>query len=518
MRHKTLRSAAASIGATIAIAIAIATPQVAGAAVVTVTPALPAPGDAVSVRAAGFVPGTRGEAALGGAPKRRVRADRAGRVTVVLLLRASTGTGPHRLRVRAGRREMVTSVTILRPRAAPSTMAVLEGQRRVLVPVARGRPGDTIELRLTRFPRGAPVSARLGGIALAPARAGSGTTVVQRATVPALPSSTRALRVTVGRFAVSLRFQVLPAVTAPPPLPQPPPGVDPVIAAAGDIACSPNDPAFNGGAGTAALCRQAATSDLLAGTGLSAVLALGDVQYDCATPADFAGSFLPSWGRVLSIVRPTPGNHEYIAGNPDLYGARGCTSGAAGYFSTFGSAAGDPGRGYYSFDLGSWHIVSLNTNLAGPSSCPIVSCAASSDQVQWLEADLAASRAACTLVYWHHPLFSSKAPSDASRPFWDALYEAGADVVLNGHVHNYERFAPQRPDGTDDPVTGIRQFVVGTGGKSLEKSGRLGPRTEASGSAFGVLRMALRPGSYDWRFVPIAGASFTDAGSAACHR
>jgi hypothetical protein len=290
-----------------------------------------------------------------------------------------------------------------------------------------------------------------------------------------------------------------------------------VIAAAGDIACSPRDPDFKGGAGTAITCRQRATSDLLVGAGLSAVLALGDNQYECAGVADFAGSFNASWGRVKSLIRPTPGNHEYISANPDGYGGTGCTSGAQGYFSYFGAVAGDPSRGYYSFDLGAWHLVSLNTNLADASSCPIVSCAAGSEQERWLKADLAAHPAACTLAYWHQPLFSSKTRSTASRPFWDALQAAGADVVLNGHVHTYERFAAQRPDGAADPAGGIREFVVGTGGKSVEDIGTRAANSELRSATFGVLQLTLHPGSYDWRFRPVAGETFSDAGSGSCH-
>jgi hypothetical protein len=290
-----------------------------------------------------------------------------------------------------------------------------------------------------------------------------------------------------------------------------------VIAAAGDIACSSADPSFAGGAGTATLCRQRATSDLLVNAGYSAVLVLGDNQYDCARLADFASSFDLSWGRVKSLIRPAPGNHEYISSNPDAYGQSGCTEGAQGYFSYFGAAAGDPARGYYSFDLGAWHIVSLNTNLADASSCPVVSCAAGSEQEQWLRADLAAHPAACTLAFFHHPLFSSKTPTAAVRPLWDALYAAGVDVVLNGHVHNYERFAPQRPDGSADPAAGIREFVVGTGGKSLEDAGTASANSELRGGTYGVLQLTLRGATYDWQFRPVAGGSFTDAGTTACH-
>lgn len=378
-----------------------------------------------------------------------------------------------------------------------------------------------IDLRISGHPRRAMLNVRLAATTLARRRASSRGALTLRAATPLVAPGARRITIASARSTISIPYRVLatpPApAPAPPPIVPPPPAPDPVIATAGDIACSPNDPDFAGGAGTSAACRQRATSDLLVGAGLSAVLALGDIQYDCARLADFAGSFGPTWGRVQSIIRPTPGSHEYLSSNPDAYGASGCTSGAQGYFSYFGAAAADPPRGYYSFDLGGWHIVSLNTNLADANSCPIVSCTADSEQEQWLRADLAAHPASCTLAFFHHPLFTSKTRSYASRPLWDALYAAGVDVVLNGHVHNYERFAPQRPDGTADPAGGIRQFVVGTGGKSREDLGTAAPNSEARGNDFGVLGLTLRRGSYDWRFPPVAGATFTDAGSTACH-
>jgi hypothetical protein len=283
------------------------------------------------------------------------------------------------------------------------------------------------------------------------------------------------------------------------------------IVAAGDIACSPDDPFFNNGLGLSGNCRQMATSDLFVGKGFSDVLTLGDAQYDCATAADFAGSFHPSWGRAKSIMHPATGNHEYK-----------CDEAAGGYFGYFGGAAGEPASGYYSFDIGSWHIVSLNTNNASATGCPWVSCAAGSPQERWLRADLAAHRSACTIALWHHPLFSSKSAgvSAASRAFWEDLYAAGAEIVLNGHVHNYERFNPQRPDGTLDP-NGIAQFVVGSGGVNLEATEDDGSPPAANRGAatktFGVLALTLRATSYDWKFLPEAGRSFNDSGSANCH-
>jgi hypothetical protein len=283
---------------------------------------------------------------------------------------------------------------------------------------------------------------------------------------------------------------------------------DPVIAAAGDIACDPASGGFNAGLGTAGACRQLYTSNILVQGGYEAVLPLGDSQYEDGLLADFLLSYDLSWGRVKAITRPVPGNHEYHTGS------------AAGYFDYFngiGSGtgpAGDRNRGYYSYDIGNWHLVALNSNCGA-----IGGCGATSPQGQWLRDDLAASSASCTLAYWHHPLFSSGEYSpgiSSTRPLFQALYDSGADVVLNGHDHNYERFAPQDANGAFDP-RGIRQFIVGTGGNSNYAQGTPLANSEVRNStSFGVLELTLGADSYDWRFVPAAGDTFTDSGSEAC--
>ena len=278
---------------------------------------------------------------------------------------------------------------------------------------------------------------------------------------------------------------------------------DPVIAAAGDIACDPADPAYNGGNGTATACRQRATSDLLVGAGYDAVLLLGDNQYWDGHLARYQKSFDPTWGRLGSLLRPAPGNHEYL------------TPGAQGYFDYFGPAAGDRSRGYYSYDLGTWHVVALNSNCGS-----IGGCGPGSPQLQWLAADLAAHPRACTLAYWHHPRFSSGVHGDdaAYEAFWQTLYQAGADLVLVGHDHDYERFAPQDPSGRAAPRYGIRQIVVGTGGHSLRPFPTIRPNSQARNAQdFGILELRLRSDGYDWRFLPAAGGVFTDSGSATCH-
>jgi Bacterial Ig domain/Chitobiase/beta-hexosaminidase C-terminal domain/Calcineurin-like phosphoesterase len=291
---------------------------------------------------------------------------------------------------------------------------------------------------------------------------------------------------------------------------------DPVIATAGDIACDPSAGGFNGGSGTATDCRQKSTAALLSGA--DAVLPLGDNQYNCGGASAFAQSYDPSWGQYKSISYPVPGNHEYLT-SPGT----NCSSSpnAAGYYSYFGSRAGDPTKGYYSYNLGSWHIIALNSECGYVAS--LGSCGLGSPEETWLRNDLAAnSSAPCTLAYWHRPRFASTlSGGDKSySQFWTDLYNAHADVVLAGHAHWYERFAQQNPAGQVDPA-GIREFVVGTGG---EESGSLpessSANTQAIGSGvFGVLKMALHPGSYDWNFVREANSksTFTDSGSTACH-
>jgi Fibronectin type III domain/Calcineurin-like phosphoesterase len=291
----------------------------------------------------------------------------------------------------------------------------------------------------------------------------------------------------------------------------PAPGPDPVIMAAGDQACDPTYSSFNNGLGTPTSCHQKYTSDLVVNQGLAAVLVLGDNQYECGGYDAFLGSYDPTWGRVKSITYPVPGNHEYhTTGGLDC----DATGTAAGYFRYFGTAAGDPTKGYYSFNLGTWHLIALNSN------CAIVSCSASSAQANWLRADLAANPRACTLAFWHHPKFTSGTNSPGSssvKPLYQALYDEKADLVLVGHDHDYERFALKDPEGALDPSRGIRQIVVGTGGRSFHNWGTIQPGSEArSNDTFGVLKLTLQPTSYDWRFVPEAGKTYTDSGSTPC--
>src|SRR5215218_7052284 len=271
---------------------------------------------------------------------------------------------------------------------------------------------------------------------------------------------------------------------------------DPVVVAAGDIAsCESNG--------------DEATAHLLArihGT----VLTLGDNAYDEGTAATFRECYGPSWGRYKARTRPAPGNHDYSGGEASIGSAKG-------YFAYFRKYAGYPFKGYYSYNLGQWHLISLNSNCA-----EVDHCVSSSPQMRWLKANLAAtSDKRCTLAYFHHPRFSSgeeHGSIEEVKPLWDALYAAGVEVVLSGHEHNYERFAPQDPEGRADPERGIREFVVGTGGESHYPIFEPIANSEIHNDhTYGVLKLTLHPKGYEWRFVPAGGWTFTDSGSGWCH-
>jgi hypothetical protein len=289
-----------------------------------------------------------------------------------------------------------------------------------------------------------------------------------------------------------------------------------VIAAAGDIACDPDSSNFNGGLGQSSACRQKYTADLMLGmSNLQAVLALGDNQYYCGGYSAFTQSYDLSWGKLKSITHPVVGNHEYLTS-----GGTGCDQsnlGGAGYFKYFGAAAGDPTQGYYAFNIGSWRLYALNSNCSAAGGC-----SATSPQGQWLAADLAANPRTCVLAYWHIPLWSSGGRAAANtKALTQILYNAGADVVLTGHDHTYERFAPQDPNSNPDPTNGIRAWVVGTGGANHTSLSALAPNSQVFNSnTFGVLKLTLHADSYDWQFIPATftgNGTFTDSGTASCH-
>ena len=258
------------------------------------------------------------------------------------------------------------------------------------------------------------------------------------------------------------------------------------------------------GAGDIADCStpwDEATADLLDGIP-GIVFTAGDNAYEEGTAEEYANCYGPSWGRHKNRTYPATGNHEYHSHD------------AAPHFEYFGAAAGDPDKGYYSYEAGAWKVIVLNSN-AGR-----VPVDAGSEQEQWLRDELASSDHACTLAYWHHPRFSSGVYGDDVRfdAFWQALHEYGAELVVVGHEHHYERLAPLNPAGELDSEAGIRQIIAGTGGRYLRPTGV--PRTGSevrNSETFGVLKLTLYHDSYEWDFVPVAGQTFTDSGSGVCH-
>lgn len=260
------------------------------------------------------------------------------------------------------------------------------------------------------------------------------------------------------------------------------------LLAAGDVAdCS--------------LADDAATASVLASR-TGAVAMLGDGAYPHGSSGDYASCYGPTWGRVKARTRPVPGDHDYE------------TPGATGYFGYFGAAAGQPGQGWYSYDLGAWHVIALNSICSD-----IGGCGPGSAQIQWLQDDLAAHPAQCTLAYWHAPKYSagSVGGSGAMDTAWDVLSSAGAELVLNGNDHDYERF-PELSASGQPSTPGMREFVVGTAGAKLHAFKSAQPAAEArQATTHGVLQLTLRGDGYDWRFLPASGGSFTDAGSGNCH-
>jgi peptidoglycan/xylan/chitin deacetylase (PgdA/CDA1 family) len=290
------------------------------------------------------------------------------------------------------------------------------------------------------------------------------------------------------------------------------PNPEPVLASAGDIACDPTSPAYNNGNGTATTCRAKATSNLLVGADL--VLPLGDDQYNCGGLGAFNQSYDPSWGRFKSISYPVPGDKDYAtSGGTDCPATPG-----AGYYQYFGARAGDPAKGYYSYDVGQWHVIALNS---GPCGDTPAFCAAGSAQEQWLKADLAAKAPnGCTLAYYQNPRFASRTSGGLTymQALWADLYAGGTDVVLNGDSHWYERFAPMDASGNADSLYGIREFIVGTGGAGLDAPANPLPTSEVlNNGTHGVIRLTLHSTGYDWTFVHDTDGTFTDSGSATCH-
>jgi len=282
---------------------------------------------------------------------------------------------------------------------------------------------------------------------------------------------------------------------------------DPVLIGAGDVADGLN---LN-------LSGAMATAALIDAYPNATVFADGDMPHNNGTEGDFARAYEPTWGRFKNRTIPAIGNHEYYALN------------GTAYFNYFGAAAGDATKGYYSLNLGAWHIIVINSG----DMCYPVACSAGSPQELWLKNDLATNTQPCTLALWHEPLYTSVAsgqgvsPNTGMQAMWQDLYNANltpnaakakVDLVVNGHIHNYERFAPQDANGNLDTANGIVEIVAGTGGASHFTFGTAAANSLVRNStAFGVLKLTLHSSSYDWQFIPVAGQTFTDSGTQACH-
>ena len=260
----------------------------------------------------------------------------------------------------------------------------------------------------------------------------------------------------------------------------------PTLVGAGDIADCGSDGAE----------RTAAMLDTMRGT----IFIAGDVAYvSKKNPHPFVTCFDPAWGRHRARIRPAVGNHEYSDEGP------------AAYFDYFGAQAGPRPGGYYSYDLGTWHVIALNTNIPADAGSP---------QLAWLQSDLASHLGRCTVAYMHHPRFSSgsHAEQDKLVPLWRTFQRFGVSVAIAGHDHIYERFAPLDTNGAPDSVNGIRQFVVGTGGAHRSSIGSVLAGSEVhSTDTFGLLRLSLLKDRYRWEFAPVKKHGFRDAGESACH-
>jgi acid phosphatase type 7 len=487
MRRRTL---------TIALAVLLAAPAGADAASLKLRSAIAPPGASVAAEGAGWRPGSgvtirrRGGAVLG-----RALVGPDGSFAATLKVPRGLRARTHPVQARGGRVAVDGTLRVVPATRdwAPREIALSSGQRAVISRTV-AFPGAPVRIDAFGLGRGHVVSAQLRDGPPVVGRADARGRATLRLTVPLTRVEVSTLRLRLGRVRRVEPFYVLPPSTIAPPLPGPVRPV-PLLAAAGDIACYPGEPV------TATRCHHQATSDLLVSAQPDVVAELGDFQYDDGTTEELV-EYDRTWGRTKARTRPAVGNHEY---NSQF---------AAPYFAYFGAAAGAPDRGYYSYDIGAWHVVVLNSN------CGQVACFRDSNQERWLRADLAAHPDRCTLAYFHHPRHSSAQQTRENtsvQPFWQALVDAQADLVLVGHVHHYERIAPLNAEGLVDRRRGLRQIVVGTGGRNYQQTQNRKPYSEAFNTdTFGVLFVSLGPDSYSWTFQPEVGDDFIDTGSDIC--
>jgi acid phosphatase type 7 len=488
-------------------------------------PAAGPAGSRATLAGGGFHAGEPVALTAGGRTLARVRADGHGRFRAAVVVPGSRGWAALTARGRGRGRTVRVRFRITSSPGATgaSEIATASGARLRWSPLTLTPPAK-VRLAAAGLRRGAAASISWRG-ATARARTSARGALSQALAVPAGTRGRLAGSLRVGSvrlsFAVEVRppgssaFPTLP-VTQGPRAPRPPraPGpvwprsTDPRVVAVGDIACDPDSGFFNNGEGIANACHQLYTADLVAQIQPDAIVGLGDYQYENGTLDKYHRAFDLSWGYFRSLLHPAPANEHDQYGGGDWYS----------YWKPNLPAGTAPYAGY-SWDLGAWHLIAL------PAGCDNASsggCAAGTPLEKWLKADLAAHANACTLAYWHTPRWTS-GPRHASDASYDAflrdLYNAGADLVLSSGNHNYERFAPQRPDGTPDAARGVTEFVVGTGGKSLDAFSGTPERNSVArnGDTYGVLALTLHPTGWDARFVPEAGGSYTDTSSGSCH-
>jgi hypothetical protein len=451
-------------------------------------PAAAAPGQTVIVRGRGFPRRRTASVLINGREVAKGITNSIGNFATGFIVQREWPRGAVPIVSRAGGRQVIGTLRIVSRRVTPYTAVHASSGASMTMSRYGGPPGTWVRIAARGLPGREPVSVSVRGRRVTGGRAGLNGRFFAAVRVPRLEVGRRDLRVSTKRLELKSFLDILAS-----PASRLAAGRFSLVAA-GDIACQPGQPrGFR-------TCRYADTARIVARLNPRIVAPLGDFQYFTGSLATAAGAFDGTWGLFKDRMRPTLGDHEYQQ------------PGARGYFTYFGAVTAPP-NGWYSYNLGAWHVVVLNTE------CPrYVSCAAGSPQERWLRADLTVHRRACTLAYFSEPRFSSAGRFVTPRlaAIWQALYDHGVDVTLGADAHVYERFAPQDPSGNHAPGRGIRQFIVGTGGKDLGRFVRIARNSEVRLRTFGVLALRLSSGSYGWQFVD-AGGRRRDSGGSGCH-